>query len=249
MSTFLTIATVLVVAGWTASIIRMLWQARSSAREARVAVASGIIIAAWALIEIALARAGAFQAAQVAGVPPVSINLLVSLLATAIALAASPSLRRLVSRQSGIIRLQAWRVAGILLLMHMALGDVPLLFGLPAGVGDVLVGLTAFSVARTADTPQGRNRTLIWNLLGVLDLVVAMTLGVTTNPGPTQIFHTVPTSAMLTVFPLALIPVFAVPLSFALHGVSLWQLLRGSWSVRSKSGTTLDRPTYGAVTA
>ena len=249
MSQFLTIATVFVVAGWTASIFWVLWQAHRSAREARIALASGIAIAAWALAEIALAREGVFQGAPGAGVPPVGINLLVSSLAMALALAVSPSLRSLVSRQSGIIRLQAWRVAGVLLLIHLALGHVPLLFGLPAGVGDVLVGLTAFSVARTADTPQGRTRTLIWNLLGVLDLVVAVTLGVTTNPGPTQIFHTVPSSEMLTLFPLALIPVFAVPLSLTLHGVSLWQLLRGSWSVRSTHGTPLDRPTYGAVTA
>jgi hypothetical protein len=241
MSAFLAVATLFVVVGWTASVFGVLWRAQKSPREARVAVASGIAVAAWAIIAIALARAGVFQAPGLA-VPPVGINMIVVLLVMAIALTLSPSLRDLVSRQSGIIRLQEWRVAGLLLLTHTALGHVPLLFGLPAGVGDVLVGITAFGVARSADIPQGRRRAILWNAFGVLDLVVAVTLGVTTSPGPTQVFHTVPTSAMLTTFPLALVPVFAVPLALTLHGVSLWQLLRGSWS--SKAQVPLDRPSF-----
>lgn len=244
MSTFLAIATLFVVAGWTVSVFNVLWRGQRSTREARVAVASGIAVVAWAITAIALARAGTFQAPGLA-VPPVGINMLIVLLLMAVALSASPSLRGLVSRQSGVIRLQGWRVAGLLLLTHTALGHVPLLFGLPAGVGDVLIGITAFGVARTADFAQGRRRAIIWNALGVLDLVVAVTLGVTTAPGPTQVFHTVPTSAMLTAFPLALVPAFAVPLALTLHGVSLWQLLRGSWSSTSEASS--DRANYARV--
>lgn len=229
MSAFLAVATLFVVVGWTVSVGSVLWRAQKSPREARVAVVSSIVLAAWAIIAVTLARAGTFQAPGLT-VPPVGINMLVVLLVMAAALSASSSLRHLVSRQSGMIRLQGWRVAGLLLLTHTVLGQVPLLFGLPAGVGDVLIGITAFGVARTADSPQGRRRAIIWNALGVLDLVVAVTLGVTTAPGPTQVFHTVPNSALLTAFPLVLVPAFAVPLSLTLHGISLWQLLRGSWS-------------------
>jgi hypothetical protein len=210
-------------------------------------VVSGIVLAAWAIIEIALARAGVFQGAPGQRVPPVGINLFVSVLAMGLGLRASPSLRRLVSRQSGIIRLQGWRVAGLLLLTHMALGQVPPLFGLPAGLGDILIGITAFSVAHAADYPLGRRRAILWNALGVLDLMVAVTLGVTTSPGPTQVFHTVPTSAMLTVFPLALVPVFAVPLALTLHGVSVWQLLRGRRPVKTEA--PLDRAGFGIAPA
>jgi hypothetical protein len=253
MSTVLAIATVFVVVGWAASVATVLWRARTSPREGRVALVSGIVVAAWVVVAITLTRDGVFQGAPGQRVPPVGINLLVSLLAMGLALWASPSLRSLVSRQSAVIPLQAWRVAGLILLLQTALGQVPLLFGLPAGIGDVLIGLTAFGVARSADSPRGRRRALIWNGLGVLDLVVAITLGVTTNPGPTQIFHTVPTSVLLTVFPLALVPVFAVPLSLTLHGVSVWQLLRGSWAqgtspVGSGGGPTY-RPAQAAVVA
>jgi hypothetical protein len=61
------------------------------------------------------------------------------------------------------------------------------------------------------------------------DLVVAVALGVMTNPGPTQVFHTVPNAEMLTRYPLALVPAFLVPLAFTLHIVSLLQLSRGTW--------------------
>jgi hypothetical protein len=35
-------------------------------------------------------------------------------------------------------------------------------------------------------------------------------------------------NAATTSFPLVMIPAFAVPLSLILHGVSLWQLTRGT---------------------
>jgi hypothetical protein len=55
------------------------------------------------------------------------------------------------------------------------------------------------------------------NLLAVLILV--------TTASVTQVFQTTPTSELVTQFPLALVPTFLVPLAFAMHVVSLWQLL------------------------
>src|SRR5579863_1882093 len=105
MSTVLAIATVFVVLGWTASVATVLWRARSSPREARIALVSGIVVAAWAVVAITLTRDGVFQGGPGQRVPPVGINLVVSLLAMGVALWASPSLRRLVSRQAAVISL------------------------------------------------------------------------------------------------------------------------------------------------
>ncbi len=66
----------------------------------------------------------------------------------------------------------------------MFLGQIPALWGLPAGIGDVLIGITSLWVAGSLGTPKGNRRAIIWNLLGMLDLIVAVALGVTTNPGP-----------------------------------------------------------------
>ena len=120
-------------------------------------------------------------------------------------------------------------LVGIVFLILMVRGKVPALWALPAGIGDVLVAVTAPWVARDVETPRGTRRAIIWNLFGMADLVVAVGLGIMTSPGPTQVFPTVPTTELMTHFPLALVPSFLVPLAFALHVISLWQLLGGPW--------------------
>jgi hypothetical protein len=162
--------------------------------------------------------------------PPVGANLIVVLLALAFFLSVSPSLRRLLSNQANLIRLHVWRLEGLVFLILMMQGRVPALWALPAGVGDVLVGVTALWVARGLERPGGRRRAIAWTLFGMADLVVAVALGVMTNPGPTQVFHTTPSAELLTQYPLALVPTFLVPLAFTLHVVSLLQLVRGPWA-------------------
>jgi hypothetical protein len=161
--------------------------------------------------------------------PPVGANLIVVLLVLALCLSVSGSLRRLLRNQANLIRLHLWRLEGLVFLVLMVQGRVPALWALPAGVGDVLVGATAPWVARGLEHPGGRRRAIAWTVLGMADLVVAVAFGVMTNPGPTQVFHTVPNAEMLTAYPLALVPAFLVPLAFTLHVASLLQLLRGTW--------------------
>jgi hypothetical protein len=148
----------------------------------------------------------------------------------AFCLIGSPSLRRLLSDQPNLTRLHLWRIEGVVFLLLMALGQMPALWALPAGIGDILVGVSAFRVARALSAPGGRRRAIVFNLLGMSDLVVAVGLGITTNPGPLHLFHTTPTSALITEFPLALVPTFLVPLAFMMHVVSLWQLLGFKWT-------------------
>ena len=155
-------------------------------------------------------------------------------------LALSPTLRSLLSRQSSLIRLHIWRLFGVVFLTLMVMRKLPALFALPAGIGDILVAATAPVVARGINTPHGRSRAILWNLLGMADLVVAVGLGITTNPGAGHVFDTVPTSGILTRFPMALVPAFLVPLAFTLHGISLWQLLGKRWarpSVERRQGS------------
>jgi hypothetical protein len=227
---FLSLTVVLPAVAVIVAVFVVLWRTRRSSREAGIALASGVALAVWLVAEIALARSGFFvQGAGESGPPGVGINLVVVLLALTFFLAISPSLRALLSRQSSLIRLHLWRFEGALFLILMAQGRLPALFALPAGIGDVLVAATAPWVALSADTPDGRHRAIIWNLLGLTDLVVAIALGVMTNPGAAHVFDTVPTAAAMAQFPMALIPTFFVPLAMTLHVVSLWQLIRGTW--------------------
>jgi hypothetical protein len=84
-------------------------------------------------------------------------------------------------------------------------------------------------VASRLDSPGAVRRAIGFNLFGLADLIVAVALGIMTSPGPGQVFHTVPTSELVTHFPLALVPAFLVPLAFMLHIVSLWQLFGLRW--------------------
>jgi hypothetical protein len=208
------------------ALFAVLWWERTSPRSAWIAGLSGLVLAAWAITTAVLASSGAYQPADTRSPPPVGIQLVTALAILAACLWLSPTLRGLLRNQKNLIRLNVWRLEGALFLALMFTGQVPALWAIPAGVGDVLIGGAAFWVAARLDAPGGRRRAVVFNLLGVLDLVVAIGLGITVNPGPAQLFHTTPGAELLTRFPLALVPGFLVPLAFMVHFVSLWQLRR-----------------------
>jgi hypothetical protein len=79
-------------------------------------------------------------------------------------------------------------------------------------------------------TPRHKKSFIVWQLLGVTDLVTAITLGAAARfiepqelAGP----HAITTSPM-TVLPLSLIPTFAVPFLLILHIICIAQARR--WS-------------------
>ena len=239
--TLLAVVVLALTAAVVVAILLVLWRERTSPRESRIAVASGVVLAAWAIVAAMLARRGFFQPPDLVSPPPVGIALALVLLVLAVCLLISPSLRRLLTNQRHLILLNLWRLVGVVFLMLMANGQMPALWALPAGIGDVIVGAAAPWIARGVETPQGRQRAIIFTLFGMADLVVAVGLGVMTSPGPAQVFQTTPTSELATRFPLVLVPTFLVPLAFVLHVISLWQLLGGPWVPHSRASTAWRR--------
>jgi hypothetical protein len=115
------------------------------------------------------------------------------------------------------------RVVGVVFLILMAQGHLPAAFALPAGLGDIAIGVAAPFVARRlaraprrADVIAAATR---FHALGILDLVVALSFGVLL--APPWLLGGAPSTEALTLLPLALIPTAAVPLAIALHIVSL----------------------------
>jgi hypothetical protein len=230
MSTSLLTALILALtAAVIIAIFLVMWRERTSARESLIAVVSGVVLSAWAILTTLLARRGFFRPPDLTSPPPIGITLTLVLLVLAVCLLVSPSLRRLLTNQRNLILLNLWRLVGAVFLVLMANGQMPALWALPAGIGDVIVGVAAPWIARRVDTPKGSRAAIIFNLFGMADLIVAVGLGVMTSPGPAQVFYTTPTSELATRFPLALVPTFLVPLAFVLHVISLWQLLGGLW--------------------
>jgi len=129
---------------------------------------------------------------------------------------------------SWLVALQVYRVLGSAFLIGWALGAVPGIFALPAGIGDVITGLLALpaAIAVAAGTIEGRKAAIAWNIFGLLDFTVAVGIGLATSPGPLQLIVPAVTNAQLGTYPTVMIPAFAVPTSILLHAVSLRQLYR-----------------------
>ena len=127
-----------------------------------------------------------------------------------------------------IAAIQGWRWAGLGFLSLYANGILPGLFALPAGLGDMAIGFTApWIVLRLAGNPlfAGSRRFVIWNILGVVDLLVALstaTLSSGAFTGITALNGNVTTAAM-TQLPLVFIPAFMVPFFTMLHLTALFQ--------------------------
>jgi hypothetical protein len=127
-----------------------------------------------------------------------------------------------------LIGLQVYRIFGGIFLVAWAHGDLAGVFALPAGTGDTLTGLLALpTVYLLYLAPrENRQRAIAWNILGILDLVIAITIGFLSAPGPLQLIVQNPPNILIGTYPTVMIPAFAVPTSLMLHALSLRQLAR-----------------------
>jgi hypothetical protein len=113
-----------------------------------------------------------------------------------------------------LIAVHAIRILGLLFLLLLAAGRASAPFAPIAGCGDIITGATALPVAFALARRGAGARGLVslWNSFGLLDLMVASSLGMTSAPGsPIQLFFDPPGSATMATLPWAIIPVFLVP--------------------------------------
>jgi hypothetical protein len=127
-----------------------------------------------------------------------------------------------------LVALQLYRVYGSVFLVAGLRGVLPGVFALPAGIGDVLTGLFAVpaAIAAATLTAQGRRAAITWNIFGLADFAVAITLGLITSPGRFQLIVPDVPSIGAGAYPNVLTPAFVVPSSILLHALSLRQLIR-----------------------
>lgn len=130
-----------------------------------------------------------------------------------------------------------FRVAGVFFLIYLALGHLPALFALPAGLGDIAAGIAAPLVARRL--AQGTNhRAALWfNAYGIIDLSVGITLAVLAGSG---LLNVTPPIAPISELPLALVIAADVPLMLALHITSLVTLARAPRPAASAAATLVS---------
>ena len=133
----------------------------------------------------------------------------------------------------------SFRVAEVAFLIYLALGHLPALFAVPAGLGDIATGIAALFVAQRLARGTGRRAALWFNAFGMTDLVVALTLGALTG---FQLLNITPSGVPITELPLALVPTAAVPLLFALHLTSVSALARASRTPLPATGPLTAAP-------
>lgn len=220
---------------------------RDHRRALVIGVSSAVLLGGWFTISGVIAAHGWYVAKLGSQPPWLPIAFFGALLAM-LAATAIPSVARALAAPGTLSRLHlphTFRVAGVTFLITMALGHLPALFALPAGLGDIAVGIAAPFVARDLARGTGHRAAVRFNILGIADLVVALTLGSLTA---FQIIAVTPTAQAIAELPLALIPTAAVPLLLALHITSLRKLSRAGMSAESgdeRESGTQDRDRAG----
>jgi hypothetical protein len=195
-------------------------------RAALLAASAAVVLGGWFTASAVIAGHGWYHARLSHGVPwmPVAV---VGFFATLLALRRIPVVARALAAPGMVNRLElphSFRAAeGTAFLAIMALGHLPALFALPAGLGDIAAGIAAPLVARRLAQGGGRRAALWFSAFGMTDLAVALTLGALTG---FQLINVTPSGAPISELPLVLIPTAAVPLLFALHITSVRALVR-----------------------
>jgi hypothetical protein len=234
--------TIIMVAGEVA-IAAAIWSVLSSAagrsglppaEEQRVRTGSAVFLGAWLGSTLFFAPDPTSLLARDPFyiTPLIPFFVATSLIGSLVAIARSPSLRRALAAVpvSALHALQAWRILGVVFVILLAKGQLPAHFALPAGWGDIAIGLTAplVALALARGMRGATTMAIAWNVIGLLDLAVAVGMGtgilaplLMPDLGPR-----VPPAAAMGALPMILVPTFAVPASVLMHMVALGRLLR-----------------------
>src|SRR5262249_30255722 len=151
-------------------------------RRTRWVAASAIVFAAWLFAIVLLASQNVFRPDVRSPSIPVAM---LGTLAVGYLLLLSQTYRDIIAGipQHWLIGIQPFRVLGGLFLIRYIQGQLPGVFAIPAGVGDVLTGILAPIIAYWWYTgrPYARGAAIAWNLFGMADLINAVTIGTLTG--------------------------------------------------------------------
>ena len=185
------------------------------------------LVVGWFLLSVWLALHDPFGAP---GQPPFGIAIILAVPLAVFALDSRlhgplfDGLRRL--DLASLIAVQAYRIGGVFFLVAWRAGTLPGAFALPAGFGDLAVGLSAPFVAAAVAARRRGARALAWtwNIVGLADLANALFAGVTHSRSALGVFAGSLPSDAVGRYPLSLIPIFFVPLAILLHIAAMRRL-------------------------
>lgn len=220
------VAIVAILYGLHRSLVQAKWPPSHRARTFR---ASAVILLGWLAVSVTLGALGVDHVNSTQ-VPTIQYGILLPIVVGALLIWRSETAKSIIAAvpQPWLVGVQLYRALGVIFLILYATGKLPSLFAWPAGIGDIAVGLVApivgLAYARAPRDTAGL--VAAWNVFGILDLMIAVGTGFLTAPSLLVPFESQPTSELMTVLPMVMIPVYLVPLSIVLHLASLAKLRR-----------------------
>ncbi len=196
-----------------------------------IALTSVLIMAVWFAAVIGFGLAETFEAGLDRPPLPLLVPVAGPPILFALAYRFSPRIRAFALGLDlrVLTAVQAWRVLGLVFLALYDYGLLPGAFAWPAGFGDGAVGVAAIFVltAMLRDAPGWRRQVFWLNIAGLVDFAAAVGTGILTSNSALGILREAGAGASMGLFPLSLIPTFAVPMWIIFHMISLLQLRRG----------------------
>jgi len=194
----------------------------------KASVAVGVVVAAWAAVILILGAAGFFDTPDRALPLPLLMGVAAPIVIFLVLFRSMVGFRNWVLAAD--LRLatgvQAWRFGGLGFFALYAHDVLPGLFVWPAALGDMAIGATApwlvLALVRRPEFAATRGF-VVWNLLGLLDFVVALTTGILASSTSIGIGGEITTDPMGRL-PLVLIPCYLVPLFTMLHLTAIFQV-------------------------
>jgi len=209
---------------------------------ARIRIAAGLAL--WFGLVVVLAATGLLHDQPEIGVPGLGIALVLPMVILAVRTLRSPALRQRLDSIpiSMLVGVNIIRAFGAVFVILYAADRLPAPFAPVAGWGDIFIGLTAIPVAWLAHRKgaAAHSTILLWNTLGLLDLIAAVGLGVASSPGPIRLIFAEPAADIMTTLPWLLIPTFLVPLLASTHLAVFYRLrTAGTFSSPRQKAITL----------
>ena len=118
-----------------------------------------------------------------------------------------------------------WRFVGLGFVIGALIHVLPPQFGFPEGLGDFVTALfclpLALAIRKGSHAPGLRAAFIAWNVFGLIDLLSAISMGILYSESSFGVLRTDLSTALMTTFPVNLIPTFFLPLFILFHMLAL----------------------------
>lgn len=184
-----------------------------------------LLFGSWYATAIPLAQAGHFNVPATPSDPPVVLMFLFGGSFLLFGLAWWTPLGRKVIEATPLAVVAAFqipRVIGGVFLIGWVAGDIPALFAIPAGLGDILAGIAAWQASRalTQNRPEARRLLMRATWIGIADFAIAVVLGIVTSAGFAHLFA-LKAPNIINDYPLAMFPAYIVPIFLGFHLIAI----------------------------